>query len=299
MIPSRFQVPASTSNLGAGFDALGLAFNRYLQVSIEPDTTFNIEARGIDVDSIPLSCDNLMLRVARSVSQQRSRSLPPFRLQIENQIPVARGLGSSAAAIIAGITCYELAAGDPMSNGEIFRYAFEFESNPDNLAPALYGGLISAATSSNGKVHVAKLVVASGVEFVAVIPEFELLTERARKVLPETYSRADAVYNIQRAALTVAALTTGQWSDLRESLRDRLHQPYRTSLIPGLDEILNLEMTGLYGVALSGAGPTVLAMTEPASVASVGNTIVEVFARHGIRSTFHVLTIDSKGRSYL
>jgi homoserine kinase len=291
-----FRVPASTSNLGAGFDALGLALEMYLRIGLEIETAFNIIARGVDAASIPTTPDNLVLRVAKSVASQRNRSLPAFRLTIDNEIPLARGMGSSAAAIIAGITCYELAAEEILSEREIFRYAHEFESHPDNLAAALRGGLVAATKSAEGDVFIAKLRVNDGAKAIVVIPAFELSTEKARAVLPHTYSRKDAVYNIQRSALTVAALTTGNWPLLREAMRDRIHQPYRAALIPGFEEILALATPGLLGVALSGAGPTVFALARPADAESAGRAIANVFEKHGVKAIPHSVGIDNEGR---
>jgi homoserine kinase len=291
-----FRIPASTSNLGAGFDSLGLALTRYLHVTIETTTAFAIEAHGMSSGAIPTGAENLVLRVAQDVAARRGRILPTFRLTLDNEIPLAKGLGSSGAAIIAGITCYELMTGDRLSEKELFQVALKFESHPDNLAAALYGGLISAATTAEGEVYIAQLKVAHGVTPLVVIPEFELLTETARKVLPKNYSRADTVYNIQRAALTIAALTTGKWSLLRESMRDRIHQPYRNHLIPGLDRILDLEMSGLAGVALSGAGPTIFAIVESGRDLEIGNEIVRIFNERGVRASSHSLEFDSKGR---
>src|SRR6185503_5667224 len=139
-----FRVPAGTSNLGAGFDALGLALEIYLRVRIEPSHKSEIVALGVDAAEIPTTPDNLIVRVAHRVAAQRHHELPSFRMTIANEIPLARGLGSSAAAIIAGITCYELLAQDRLSEAEIFQYAFEFESHPDNMSPALRGGLVAA-----------------------------------------------------------------------------------------------------------------------------------------------------------
>jgi homoserine kinase len=234
--------------------------------------------------------------VAVSIAKQRGRQLPPFRMTIENEIPLARGMGSSAAAIIAGATCYELAAKDELSEREIFQYALEFESHPDNLAAAFRGGLIATAVAMDGEVLIAKLSVADGVRPVVVIPAFELSTEKARAVLPQTYSRKDAVYNIQRSALTIAALTTGNWGHLREAMRDRIHQPYRASLIPGFEEILALDTPGLLSVALSGAGPTVLALAKPANAENVGRAIANVFEKHGVKATPTVVNVDNEGR---
>src|SRR5213594_4114254 len=225
-----FRVPAGTSNLGAGFDALRLALEIYLRVRIEPSNKMEIVALGVDSAEIPTTSENLMLRVASRVAAQRNRELRPFRLTIANEIPLMRGLGSSAAAIIAGITCYELVAEDRLNEAEIFKYAFEFETHPDNLSPALRGGLVAACRGADTEVFIANLAVAPGVKCVIVIPDFEVSTEKARAVLPKTYSRQDAVYNIQRSALIIGALTTGNWPLVREAMNDRIHQPYRASL---------------------------------------------------------------------
>lgn len=290
------RIPASTSNLGAGFDALSLALDRYLRISIAAASKFEIAARGIDCDGIPAAADNLILRVAQSVAKKRGRTLPAFRMTIDNEIPLARGLGSSAAAIVAGITCYEVVTSEKLSEQEIFRYAMEFEPHPDNLAAALHGGLAVAAVAENGEVLVAKLSIKDGLRPIVVIPAFELSTEKARAVLPQTYSRRDAVFNIQRSALTIASLTTGNWPMLREAMRDRIHQPYRAPLIPGLEEILALNTPGLLAVALSGAGPTVFALAQLADADSVGRAIVMTFEKHGVRASAHFANIDSVGR---
>ena len=291
-----FRVPAGTSNLGAGFDALGLALEIYLRVRLEPSSKMEISVMGLGAEEIPTTSDNLILRVANRVAALRNRELPPFRMTIANEIPLARGLGSSAAAIIAGITCYELAAQDRLSEPEIFRYAFEFESHPDNLSPALRGGLIAACQGADSEVFIANLTVAPGVKCVVVIPEFEISTEKARAVLPQTYSRKDAVYNLQRSALIVGALTTGNWPLLREAMNDRIHQPYRASLIPGFEEILALRTPGMFGVALSGAGPTIFALANPATADEVGWDITAVFEKHGVKAQPHVVSIDTEGR---
>jgi homoserine kinase len=291
-----FRVPAGTSNLGAGFDALGLALEIYLRVRIEPSSKLEIVALGVDAREIPNTRDNLIIRVADRVAAQRNKELPPFRLTIANEIPLARGLGSSAAAIIAGITCYELLTQETLSEQEMFKYAFEFESHPDNLSPALRGGLVAACQSVDSEVFIANLTVAPGVKSVIVVPEFEISTAEARAVLPQTYSRRDTVYNIQRSALIVGALTTGNWPLLREAMNDRIHQPYRVSLIPGFEEILALRTPGMFGIALSGAGPTIFALADPAKADEVGWEITGVFEKHGVRALPHVVNIDTEGR---
>jgi homoserine kinase len=291
-----FRIPASTANLGAGFDALSLALSRYLRISIQPAEEMRIEATGVDAELIPTTEDNLICRVAAATAKRRGRTLPPYHLKIENEIPLARGMGSSAAAIIAGITCYEALAGDWLSEQEMYRCAFQFENHPDNLAAAFCGNLISAAVADDGTVLVSRLTIAGRIGAIVVIPSFELSTEKARSVLPETYSRKDAVYNIQRSALTIAALTTGNWALIREAMRDRIHQPYRAKLIPGLEEILALEIKGLLGVALSGAGPTVFAFVDPKRASEIGTALTATFKKNGVEAAAHMLDIDTAGR---
>jgi homoserine kinase len=294
--PVTFRIPASTANLGAGFDALSLALARYLRISIQPGEETKIEATGVDSALIPTTEDNLICKVAAATAQRRNRTLPPYLLKIDNNIPLARGMGSSAAAIIAGITCYEALSGDWLIEQEIYRCAFEFESHPDNLAAALNGSLISAAVADDGTVLVSKLTIPGKIGTAVVIPTFELATAHARAVLPAEYSRQDAVFNIQRAALTVAALTTGNWSLIREAMRDRIHQPYRAKLIPGLEEILELKVKGLLGIALSGAGPTVFAFVDPKRADEIGRILTATFEKAGVQAAAHLIDMDTTGR---
>ena len=248
---------------------------------------------------MPDGGDNLILRVMDAVAKRRGRRIEPVFLKVQNEIPLARGLGSSSTAILAGISCYEIVAGDALSESEIFDHAMEFEPHPDNLAAGLLGGLTVSAVSDGGKAMSSSLKVSDGITPVLVIPDFELSTEKARDVLPEGYSRRDAVFNIQRAPLMVAALTLGNWQMLSEAMRDRIHQPYRAGLIPGFEAVLKMETDGLAGIALSGAGPTVLAFAAPEAAASVGDQIVEVFGRSGVRASARVSKIDTEGRCFL
>ena len=157
--------------------------------------------------------------------------------------------------------------------------------------------MVATAVTAGGEVLIAKLAVAGGILPVLVIPAFELSTEKARAVLPQMYSRPDAVYNIQRSALTIAALTSGNWPMLGEAMRDRIHQPYRAQLIPGLEEILGLTTPGLIAVALSGAGPTVLGFARPEDAETAGRAIAGVFEKHGVQATPVTVDIDTEGRT--
>ncbi len=295
------RVPASTANLGAGFDALSLALAVYLEVEVVPDAgpgETRFEAAGVDAEKIPSGADNLVVRVMRRVAERRRRSLPGALLRARNEIPIARGMGSSAAAIVAGVSCYEIIAGEVLTEDEIFDCAFEFEPHPDNLAAALRGGLTVSAARPDGPTLVSTFGVAEGVHPVLVVPDFELSTARAREVLPDTYSRGDVVFNVQRAALAVGALTTGRWGLLAEAMKDRMHQPYRASLIPGLEQALALRADGLIAAALSGAGPTVLALVRPECADAIGRRIAGVFEQNGVASSVHVCAIDTAGRAF-
>ena len=296
------RIPASTANLGPGFDALSLALNLYLSVRVEardPGHLDRVAAVGVDSEKVPKGPDNLIVRVMERVAERRGYDLPPVFLRVLNEIPLSRGLGSSATAILAGISCYEIVSGESVTQEEIFDYAMEFEPHPDNLAAALFGGLTVSATRDRGAAIALKLGVSESVSPVLVIPDFELSTDKARTVLPDAYSRTDTVFNVQRAALVVAALTTGHWDVLSEAMRDRIHQPYRTPLIPGFGEVLTMDVDGLVGISLSGAGPSVLALAEPSQAAAIGQKIVDVFERAGVAAVARVSKIDTKGRQFL
>jgi homoserine kinase len=296
------RVPASSANLGPGFDALSVALAVYLDVGVEPaadvDAAVRIQGRGVDAAKMPSGSDNLIVRVLDRVAQRRGRRLPPALLRARNEIPLARGMGSSSTAIIAGISCYEILSGETLSDQEIFEHAYEFEPHPDNLAAALYGGLTISAVGTDGRTLVNSTPVADGVVPVLVIPETELSTEKARSVLPETYRRSDVVFNVQRSALLVQALTSGRWDMVGEAMKDRIHQPYRARLVPGLEDVLETMAEGLVGAALSGAGPTVLALVERRRAEEVGTLLVGVFDRHGVRASFRVGEFDSVGRRF-
>ena len=299
----RIKVPASTSNLGAGFDVFGLALKRYLQIDatvIENNSDEPlISVAGEGVGEISIDSDNLILQAARFAAEKEGTPFPKTRLAIHNQIPVSRGLGSSAAAIIAGLKLFEGVCGISLTTSKAISYAMEFESHPDNLSPALIGGLVVNCVPADGEVISLKLNWPDELKVVFVVPEFRLSTSVARDVLPASVSRQDAIFNIQRASLFVSALQQRRFDFLREAMRDRLHQPMRQQLIPGLEEILTLTaMDGFYGVALSGAGPSILALVDSRKDGidkEIGDLIVSVFARHQIKSTWMALEIDEEG----
>jgi homoserine kinase len=291
----RIRVPASTSNLGSAFDAAGLALELYLRLEIErlESGPSRLEVSGLDRHLIPESDDNYVWQVMRDVAGSHGATLPPFRMRMSNEIPITKGLGSSAAATVAGAAAAGALCGFDLPGEEILEYATAREGHPDNAAPAVFGGLVSSISS--GRVVCSRAEFPAGWTVVAVTPQFELETKKARAVLPEQVPYRDAVRNVQRAAFLMAQLVRGRSEGLREAMRDWLHQPYRSQLLPGLAEILDMpDEPGLLGVALSGAGSTVMAFAD-ARASDIGARMQSIFAARGLTSEVRLLKADNRG----
>lgn len=258
----QLRIPATSANLGAGFDSLGLALGLYNHLALELWDRVVVEAPP--GAPIPTGPHNLIYKTVKHLYDHCGKTLPGLRVVQRDAIPMARGLGSSSACIVGGLLGGNRLLGDPLSQGELIDLAAALEGHPDNSTPALVGGLVTAVLDG-GRVYYSRQSLADDLLFVAVIPDFQLRTSKARAVLPESLTRQDAVYNLSRAALTAASLATGQYHNLRVSLEDRLHQPARLELIAGgrpvLDRCLAL---GAYGAYLSGAGPTLMAVVPAA-----------------------------------
>ncbi len=256
----KIQIPATSANLGAGFDALGLALSYYNYVNIEEADGIFIES--LDGTSVPNDASNLVYDSARILYDICGRPLHGLKIQQINNIPMARGLGSSSACIIAGLVGANQLLGEPMGLDDLVNLSAQIEGHPDNTAPALLGGIVTAVF--DGKcVHWVKQEVYTTLKFVVVIPNFELKTEKARACLPQEISHKDAVYNLSRAALFSASLLTGKYENLRTAVHDRLHQPYRMELIPhGRDVFDTAYSLGAYAAYLSGAGPALMAIVD-------------------------------------
>ena len=260
---STVRVPASSANLGPGFDALGLALSVYLDCRFRPAAQLSITATGRDAALISTGPDNLIWQTALSVAADVCMQLPPIELAIDNQIPLGKGLGSSAAALTAGVVI-----------------ADRLEGHPDNVAACVLGSIVASAIDSGGAVRAVRLELHPHFGMALVIPDFVLPTVEARAVLPTCYSKEDAVFNVQRAALLIAALAAGATSAFPAALEDRFHQPYRAPLVPGLADILKLRAPGLLGCALSGAGPSILVFYEKGYDA-VCDLVRQIFHLHG------------------
>lgn len=305
MTRTEITIPASTSNLGASFDACGLALALYLKVTVEEHGSgFEVVPSGEGAARIPRDESNLIVRVVRSVGDLRGNKIDGLRLIVNSQIPLARGLGSSSAAIIAGLSVYEILAGDHLTDDELFSYALRFEDHGDNLAPSLMGGLVVACVTERMG-HARSLATVrrawpEDVKIVLCIPEFEMDTTQMRGVLPREVTLTDAVFNIQRAALLQALISERRFDLFSEALRDRLHQPQRVPHGPGLGEVLRLnEQTrdhpGLLGVAMSGAGSTMIAFaTERFS--EIAAEMRQRLAASNVNSRTIEVDVDNRGR---
>jgi len=274
------RVPASSANLGPGFDALGLALGVYLECSFRQAPSLRIRAGGRDAALISTGEDNLIWQTALKVAADTGGTLDPIELEIRNDIPIGKGLGSSAAALIAGVVIADELLGLHWKPLRVLDEAARIEGHPDNVAACVLGSIVASAIDSGGVAHAVRLELDRHYGVAVVVPDFIVATAEARRVLPDTYSREDTIFNVQRSALLIAALTSGVTSAFPAALEDRLHQPHRFALVPGLEEITRLRAPGLLGCALSGAGPSILVFYERGHE-EVCDLVRQVFAAHG------------------
>lgn len=293
----RVRVPASTANLGPGFDALGMALALYNEIDVElAGTGLTLEVEGEGAERLQTLGERNL--VARSVTETLERlgvRAGGVRVRMLNRIPLSRGLGSSSAAALGGVAAAAALAGATLDPEAMLDLALPFEGHPDNITPALLGGL-TVSTLVEGKVRCVRLPVPETLQAIAVIPEFHLSTAKARKALPATVPRADAVFNVGRVALFLAAMHAGRLDLLRDAAQDRLHQPYRAALVPGMAEVLaEGERAGALACFLSGAGPTLLALTT-GDGGEIGERMVACWkARANVTARALVLAIDRDG----
>ena len=256
----KILVPATSANVGAGFDALGLALSLHNTVTMEEWDKLDIMAS--DGSLVPTGTSNLIYRSAKAVYEQLGKPIKGLRIRQENPIPMARGLGSSSACIVAGILGANALLGNPLTKRQMLTLATSIEGHPDNVAPAMLGGFVTSVIDE-GQVFTARKEINEELAFAAFIPNFKLLTEKARAALPKTVDRRDAVYNLSRAALATAAFCDGDYELLRVATKDALHQQYRLPLIPGGERVFEIAWDlGAYAVYISGAGPTIMAVVH-------------------------------------
>ncbi len=276
----KLRVPASSANLGPGFDALALALGIYLECRFTRAERLAIRALGRDADCISTGEDNLIWQTALAVAADVGAPLPPVDLEIDNDIPIGKGLGSSAAALTAGVVIADQLLRLHWKPLRILDEAARIEGHPDNVAACVLGSIVASAMDSGGVARAVRLELPARYGIAVVVPDFVVPTSEARAALPDCYSREDAVFNVQRSALLIAALATGTTSAFPAAFEDRLHQPYRAALVPGLDEIVRVRAPGLLGCVLSGAGPSILVFYEK-GFETVCDLIRQIFKMHG------------------
>lgn len=288
------RAPASSANLGPGFDTLGLALDIHLTCRFRPAETLDIVLSGRDTHSIPTGEDNMIWRTAVRIADEQGRRMPPLHLEIENDIPIGKGLGSSASALTAGVAIANGALELGWDAHRVLDEAARIEGHPDNVAAAVLGSITTAAIGADGVTRAIRLEIPDSFSVAIVCPDFELATSGMRGVLPDVYSREDTIFNLQRATLLVAALATGAKDVFPDALFDRLHQPYRMGNVPGMKEILDLRTPGLLGCAMSGAGPSMLVLFESGR-REVVELICEEFRKHGHEAEAMFPGIDREG----
>ncbi len=296
----RVVVPGSTSNLGSGFDTVSAALSLYLRLTVE-----EVPAKGFHWPEgwdLPEEHNAIALAVRRAAAAL-GLALPGLRFEVESDIPLKRGLGSSGAAIIAGIRIAEHLAARRLEESEILDLAYPLEGHPDNLAASLLGGWVVSWVEGD-RMRAERLESRLDVRFVAAVPETMVSTAQARAILPEHYSRADAVFNLQRCALLVLAVTQGRPDLMQAATQDRIHQRYRAGLVPGAIDVLERRalpaalQPQVLALTVSGSGSTLLAMVQGAAEA-VGEWMVGRLAAAGTRAVYQTLDLDVCGARVL
>ena len=299
--PIRVRVPATTANLGPGFDCLGMALDLWNEIRVEPGPCLDISVQGQGTSELPVDRSNLVYRAMSHLFEESRLEMPSVRLQCHNEIPLKRGLGSSAAAIVSGLVAANLMLprvpgyrGRSCSPQELLDIAVEMEGHADNVCAALDGGL-RLVIVEDGTLLSSPLSLPENIHTVLFVPEQTISTEQARAVLPSSVPREDAVYNVGRVALLVNALATGNLDGLRIATKDRLHQPYRQALFPAMKVIfLAAVSAGALGVFLSGSGSTILALTVGREM-TVAYEMAEAARKAGVPGQVKITKPSRKG----
>lgn len=291
-------VPATTANIGVGFDCLGAALtmtNEFQFVVIDSDTKLKIIVEGEEAHKVGLGDSNLIYRSLLQFYQHIQQTPPHLEITIKLGVPLSRGLGSSATAIVGGLLGANSLAGNPLSQAEIMQMAIAIEGHPDNVVPALLGNCLLSVEDREAW-QISQIPWHQDIIPIVAIPNFELSTREAREVLPTEYSRSDTIFNISRMGLLIRGLETNNPTWLKTALADKLHQPYRQKLITGYQQVEQAAIAaGAYGLVISGAGPTLLALASPEQVEQVVKSMTVAWNSMNIKSQVRSLAINSAG----
>lgn len=293
----KVKVPATSANIGPGFDSMGIALGLYNYVTAEETDTGKLEIKIIDKSSEFLPCDenNLIYKSMKRVFDAVKYKPKGLKLTLENNIMITRGLGSSSAGIVGGIVAANKLSGDQLSVNDMLRLAADIEGHPDNVTPALVGGFTVNVQTKYAIRYVKSELSEKDLRFAALVPDFFLQTKKSRGVLPKSVSMRDAVYNTGHSALLTASLMSGKYENIRTAVGDKLHQNYRKRLIPNMDSLFRLCYdNGALGVYLSGAGPTIIAIIR-ADNKTFGCNISRVLTGKLKNWQLHILKPDNDG----
>lgn len=292
----KILVPATSANLGPGFDFLGLALELYNTVEFAPEQEWVVTAEGHAASKLTGRSDLLVCQAIRAVYSQVGRELPGARVHLRNNIPDVGGLGSSASAIVGGLAAANTYLGSPLSKPDLLQLAAALEGHPDNVAPAIFGGLVAVYRGEEEHISALQIPFPEGIKVVLAVPELKVSTTAARSILPKTVPLADAVFNLSHTGLLVGACFAGRADLLRVAMEDRLHQEKRATLIPGFWTVVDQAyQAGAYGVALSGSGPTIIALTSEEKVSPVGAAMQAAFAGAGVKAKWLSLSVNTGG----
>jgi homoserine kinase len=289
------RVPATSANLGPGFDALGLALALHNEVQATEADRVTVTLEGEGARELPAGADNVVARGVRQAYEAAAQAFKGVALTCVNRIPASRGLGSSAAAWVGGLVAGNALLGEPLSRDAILALAARAEGHPDNVAAALYGGLTVSCALGEGRIATVSLPVPASLRWIVLVPELTSATAEARAVLPDSVPRADAVFNVQRVALLLAGLQSGRADAIAGALDDRLHQPYRRRLFPWLPSVVDAARSaGALGCVLSGAGPSVLAAVS-GDADRVARAMEGALTAAGIGGRARAFAVDTEG----
>ena len=292
-------IPATTANLGPGFDCLGLALGLYNHITVTavPNQTappITIEIEGEGATTLPIDHKNLIYQAIQfTFKHLNEQSSPAIHIYQQNHIPIGSGLGSSATCVLGGVIAANALTGNQLTRHQCLQLATQFEGHPDNVAPALYGGLILVVCNKSG-LHIESIEIPT-FKVVVILPDFDFPTHVARTALPQQVSLADAVFNVSHMGLLIRALATADYHKLGIAMRDKLHQPHRTSRIPGMTNAFTAaRQAGATAVAISGAGPSIIAFA-PDKHQQITDAITHAFHQANLKSRAWLLTTDTTG----
>ncbi|MEW5821980.1 MAG: homoserine kinase [Cyanobacteriota bacterium] len=301
MAATSIKIPASTANVGPGYDVLGIALSLYNTITIEESDTTEVIITGAKSDnSLPADKNNLVYQAIETFYNNLNRKCPDFKITIDCQIPLASGLGSSSTAIAGGLAIANKFENEPFDTDTLLKLAWKLEGHPDNVAPAILGGfVISAITEENDLVY-KKLLWPEEWQIIICHPDFKLSTKEARAILPAEIPLKDAIFNISCSSFLISAVCTKDEKALKLALKDKLHQPYRSKLVPGLTQIFeDLEKYNILGAVISGAGPSICIINKNEDPSIISNAVKTIWNRKNIDCEFFFPKVENNGIIYL